>query len=165
MSQRHWKTLLFTATLCVFAGAAAAQTPQTSQAPQTEPPRAANEQGASRLAVAPLIVADAPNARLAALVRRDVVLLRNKGVSSVTRIATGVYCILPTAASGIVATTAIVTLTPEYYYSLLNEIKVQWAATGSGCGGKRIAVYTFADPNRNGIYVLSNAVSFSIVVP
>lgn len=161
MLGRRCKTLLLAAIVCTFAGAATAQTPQA--APQ--PPRSGNGSAGASLPVMPAVAADAPNARLAALVRRDVTLLRNKGVSSVTRIAVGVYCILPTAATGIVPNTAIVTLTPEYYYSLLNEIKVQWAATGSGCGSNSIGVYTLADPYRNGIYVFSNAVSFSVVVP
>ena len=47
----------------------------------------------------------------------------------------------------------------------LNEIMVQWGTKGSGCSADRIAVYTLADINANGIYSFSNAVSFSIYVP
>ena len=56
-------------------------------------------------------------------------------------------------------------LTPEYFYSLYNEVKVQWASRGSGCNSTEIGVYTMADANLDGIYTFSNAVSFSIIVP
>ncbi len=56
-------------------------------------------------------------------------------------------------------------LTPEYFYSLYNEVKVQWASRGSGCNSNEIGVYTMADVNLDGIYTFSNAVSFSIIVP
>ncbi len=172
MTGRRYNKLIVVALLCLFANAAMAQapqTPQTSQSPQaretTQPPRAGNGQPDAKLPVQTAVVASAPNARLAALVRRDVVLLRNKGVAAVQRIAAGIYCITPAASTGIVPNTAIVMLTPEYYYSALNEIKVQWASAGSACGANRIAVYTLADVYANGVYRLSNLVSFSIVVP
>ena len=169
MTARRYNKLVLAAAFSLFAHAAMAQAPQTAQTPQAQeaaqPARAGNGPDA-KLPVQPgAVVADAPNARLAALVRRDVVLVRNKGVASVHRIATGVYCISPKGSTGIVPSTAIVMLTPEYYYSALNEIKVQWASAGSNCGSNRIAVYTFADVYANGVYRLSNLVSFSIVVP
>ena len=160
MTYRQLKTFLLAATLCTFAGAAAAQKAETSQ----QPPREGAGR-ASSVSPAAAVAADAPNARLAALIRFGGTVIRKKGVSSVTRIATGVYCILPQAATGIVPNKAIVTLTPEYYYSQLNEVKVQWAAGGSGCGSTRIGVYTLADVNADGIYTFSNLVGFSIVVP
>jgi hypothetical protein len=162
MTYRRSKTLLLAATLCAFAFAAAAQTAETGQQRPRE-----NAGGAARSAPASLapVAADAPNARLAALVRYGGAVIRKKGVSNVTRIAAGVYCITPTGGSGIVPSTSVVMLTPEYYYSQLNEIKVQWAAVGSGCGNTRIGVYTFADLNADGIYTFSNAVGFSIVIP
>ena len=113
----------------------------------------------------PEVVADAPNARLAALIRRDLVVQRNKNVANVRRIATGVYCIRPSAAAGINPTTNIVVLTPEYYFSLYNEVKVQWASRSNGCASTEIGVYTMADVNLNSVYTFSNAVSFSILVP
>src|SRR3972149_4020528 len=161
MTYRRSKTFLLAATLCAFAFAAAAQTAETGQQRPRE-----NTGGAAPLAPAPLapVAADAPNARLAALIRYGGTVIRQKGVSSVTRIARGVYCIAPTGASGIVPNKAIVTLAPEYYYSQLNQIKVQWAAAGSGCGNTRIGVYTLADTNVDGIYTFSNLVGFSIFV-
>ncbi|HVZ52292.1 MAG TPA: hypothetical protein VG986_10015 [Pseudolabrys sp.] len=168
MTARRYTKLVLAAAFSLVAGAAMAQAPQNAQTPHAQetaqPPRAGSGPNA-KLAVQPGIVADAPNARLAALVRRDVVLVRNKGVASVNRISTGVYCISPMGSTGITPSTAIVMLTPEYYYSRLNEIKVQWASAGSNCGSNRIAVYTFADIYANGVYRLSNLVSFSIVVP
>lgn len=170
MFSRRCNKRLVVALLCLFATAAMAQTSQTpnatgAAATESQPPRAGNGQPNEKLAVQAAVVADAPNARLAALVRRDVVLVRNKGVAAVQRISAGIYCITPKANTGIVPGTAIVMLTPEYYYSVLNEIQVQWASAGSGCGANRIGVYTFADIYANGVYRFSNGVSFSIVVP
>lgn len=162
MSYRRWKTALIAAALSAFAAAAAAQ---TASAPGEGPQRPRESQAGAPRTAGAAIVADAPNARLAALIRAGGAIVRNKGVSSVTRIDLGVYCILPTAATGIVPNTALVTLTPEYAYSQYNEILVQWAAAGSGCGSNRIGVYTLADPNHDGFYSFSNAVGFSIVVP
>ena len=113
----------------------------------------------------PEVVADAPNARLAALILRDLRIQRDNNVDDVRRIHVGVYCIRPGAASGIDPTTNIVVLTPEYYFSLYNEMKVQWASRGNGCNANEIGVYTMADANLDGVYTFSNAVSFSIVVP
>ncbi len=161
MIYRRWKTFLLAATFSAFACAAAAQTAQSGQ----RQPRENDGSTPSRAVVGPAIVADGPNARLAALIRFGGVVIRNKGVSSVTRLSLGVYCILPTAATGIVPSTAIVMLTPEYYYSQYNEIMVQWAAAGSGCGSNRIGVYTLVDSNHDGFFTFSNAVGFSIVVP
>jgi hypothetical protein len=154
LSRRMVQLCALSAALCLIAGAATAET-------------AKNQPRDKAGAKAPLaaVVADAPNARLAALIKAGGELIRNKGVASVTRITTGVYCIRPTNASGINPANSIVTLTPEFFFSALNEIKVQWATSGSGCGAPRIGVYTLADVNADGIYGFSNDVGFSIVVP
>jgi hypothetical protein len=110
--------------------------------------------------------ADAPNARLAALIRApDGVIVKSTGVQNVQRIARGVYCIRPTAASGIDPQTAIVIVSVEYFYSLFNEVMVQWARQQNGCGNSRIGVYTLADENLNARYTFSNAVGFAVYVP
>jgi len=162
--RRQWQTIvcgaLLSSVLCV---AASAQDAGSAATRSKDHPRASD--GGQALAVEPAIVADAPNARLAALIRRDLTIVRNKNVQNVTRPQVGVYCIRPKAASGIDPTTAVVTLTPEYFYSLYNEIKVQWATKGSPCPAKTIAVYTTADVNLDAQYTFSNAVSFSIIVP
>jgi hypothetical protein len=145
------------AALSLLAGAAMAQTEKT-------PPRD-KDRGTAAAARAAPVVAVAPNARLAALIKRGGALLRNKGVESVTIQDVGVYCIKPAAATGIDPATAIVMLTVEYFNSSFNEVKVQWATMGSGCGAGRIGVYTLADANADGIYTFSNQVGFSIVVP
>ncbi|MPZ56128.1 MAG: hypothetical protein GEU91_06425 [Rhizobiales bacterium] len=116
--------------------------------------------------VEPQAVANAPNARLVALVRADdgrVVL--KKGVRSVRRIATGVYCIRPEGATGIDPQTAVAVVSVEYFYSLFNEVQVQWARRANGCGNDRLGVYTLADQNLDGVYTFSNAVGFVIYVP
>jgi len=107
----------------------------------------------------------APNVRLAALFDAGGAPIRTKGVESIQRIATGVYCIRPTASSGINVNTMIATVSPEYFYSDLDEVTVQWVAAASGCGTGRFGVYTFSDANFDGNYVLANTVGFSIVVP
>lgn len=145
------------AALSLIAGAAAAQNDKN-------PPR---EKGAGSAAAAPVPAraVSAPNVRLAALIKAGGGVVRKKGVDKVERIGKGIYCIRPTNASGVDPATAIVTLSVEYYYSLLNEVQVQWAASGSGCGSNRIGVYTLSDRNANGIYAFSNEVGFSIIVP
>jgi hypothetical protein len=164
MMRRQWQTIVFGALLSGALCAVASAQDASSSAKVKDQPRASDSAQPNAAAV-PALVADAPNARLAALIRRDLTIVRNKNVMSVTRPAVGVYCILPTAASGINPQTAVVTLTPEYFYSLQTEIKVQWASHGSPCPTTKIAVYTFADPTQSGFYQFSNAVSFSIVVP
>lgn len=107
----------------------------------------------------------APNARLAALIDAGGAPIRTKGVASVTRIAVGVYCIQPRPDSGISVANAIIVASPDYFYSELNEITVQWASRSSGCPSGRLGVYTFADADRNGTYTFSDQVAFSIIVP
>jgi hypothetical protein len=169
MMRRQLRALILGALVVGLGGAvAAAQEAQPSAKqnaqPSSNPPRSGGAANAA-MGPAPAVVADAPNARLAALIRRDLVILRNKNVAKVTRPSPGIYCILPKASAGITPSTAIVQLTPEYFYSLQNEIKVQWAAAGSGCPANTIAVYTLRDPSKTGLYVVTNGVSFSILVP
>ena len=128
-------------------------------------PRATQSEIGKEAASNPEVVAVAPNSRLAALILRDLTIQRDFNVDNVRRLSVGVYCIRPAAATGIDPRTAIVVLTPEYFYSLYNEVKVQWASRGSGCNSTEIGVYTMADANLDGVYTFSNAVSFSIVVP
>ena len=128
-------------------------------------PRATQSEIGREAASNPEVAAVAPNSRMAALILRDVTIQRDFNVSAVRRINTGVYCIRPSAAAGIDPRTNIVLLTPEYYFSLYNEVKVQWASRRNGCNSNEIGVYTMADVNLDGVYTFSNAVSFSIVVP
>ena len=110
--------------------------------------------------------ADAPNARMVALVRApDAVIVMKKGVQSVERIARGVYCIRPEAATGIDPLTAVAVVSIEYFYSLFNEVQVQWARRDSGCGNNRFGVYTLADGDLDAVYDFSNAAGFVIYVP
>ena len=128
-------------------------------------PRATQSEIGKEAASNPEVVAVAPNSRLAALILRDLTIQRDFNVANVRRIDVGVYCIRPTAAAGIDPRTNIVVLTPEYFFSLYNEVKVQWASRSNGCTANEIGVYTMADANLDGVYTFSNAVSFSIVVP
>ena len=109
--------------------------------------------------------ADAPNARMMALVRSGGTVILSKGVESVTRIAAGVYCIRPEAATGIDPQTAIAVVSVEYFYSHFNEVQVQWARRGHSCGNDRFGVYTLGDLNLDGVYTFTNRVGFVIYVP
>lgn len=111
------------------------------------------------------IPAQAPNARLAALIDSGGTVIRQKGVRAVRLINTGVYCIWPTAATNIQPQSSVVSVSTEYFYSELNAIQVQWASTANGCTQGRIGVYTLADDDGDGTYDFSNRVGFSIVVP
>jgi len=109
--------------------------------------------------------ADAPAARMMALISSTGAIIQSKGVHSVKRTAVGVYCIRPKNSTGIDPQTAMAVVSVEYYYSRFNEVQVQWARRGSGCGANWFGVYTLADKNLNGIYSFSNAVGFVIFVP
>jgi len=158
---RWLRTILSVMTILLASGAVAVAQERTNERPRlkdaTETQRAVDSRA---------ITADAPNARLVALVRApDGVLVASKGVASVQRISRGVYCIRPTNASGINPLTAVAVVSVEYFYSLFSEVKVQWARRQNGCGNNRIGVYTLADPNLTARYTFSNAVGFVVYVP
>jgi len=157
--QRPLHALACGAALSVIAATSAF----AAERPATDQPR--YEEGKVESTAESRIAAVAPNARLAGLIRRDVSILRNKNIESVSRIATGVYCIKPTAGSGVKPNNSIVVATVDFYNSRFNESTVQWASQGSGCGNGRIGVYTLADENLDGVYTRSNTVGFSIYIP
>ena len=161
---RLLKTMLIGASVASLAVVSAFAQERAERRADPKPRATQNEIG-KEAATNPEVVAVAPNSRLAALILRDVTIQRNFNVAGVRRPQVGVYCIRPTGPAGIDPRTNIVVLTPEYFYSLYNEVKVQWASRGSGCNSNEIGVYTMADVNLNGVYTFSNAVSFSIVVP
>jgi hypothetical protein len=105
----------------------------------------------------------APNARLAALIRPGGGIVRQQGVASVTNPEVGLYCIEPEA--GINTNNAIVIVNPEFHFSEVNEIKVQWISRRTTCGPNRFGVVTLEDFNLDARYHRSNHVAFSIVVP
>jgi hypothetical protein len=146
--------------------ACASVTAQERDGDQDDRPRFNAERSEQRAIEPSAAPAVAPNARLVVLVRApDGRVVLEKGVRSVERIARGVYCIRPDAASGIDPANAVVVVSVEYYYSLYDEVKVQWARRENGCGRNRIGVYTLADENLNGVYSFSNAVGFVAYVP
>lgn len=161
LRHRWLRPILSVTMILLTAGAVAVAQERKNERPRFK------DAAESQQAIEPrAIVADAPNARLVALVRSpDVVLVAGKGVANVQRIATGVYCIRPTNASGINPQTAVVVVSVEYFYSQLNEVQVQWARRQNGCGNNRIGVYTFADLNLDGQYTFSNRVGFVVYVP
>ena len=152
----------------ILIGASVASLAVVSAFAQERADRSNNDRAraADQREAAPEVVADAPGVRLAGLIRfNNLVAQRNKNIANVRRIATGVYCIRPSGASGINPATAVVTLTVEYFFSVYNESTVQWASRQSGCTANEIGVYTFADVNLDARYTFSNTVSFSIIVP
>src|SRR5262245_41697211 len=93
----------FTTVVCALgltlsiAGSARAQEAQDPD--QNAPQRAAESPGDAEPRV---IAATAPNARMAALIRAGGVIISQRGVARVRNPRTGIYCILPTAATGII---------------------------------------------------------------
>jgi hypothetical protein len=144
----------------VFAAFAAS----AAQSAENEHPRDRTQTGAAAQAKA-LGGVVAPGARLAALVDAGGAPVRTKGVQSIERIDVGVYCIRPRADSNINVNNSIVIVSPEFFYSDVDEVIVQWAASGSGCGAGRFGVYTLSDGNHDGAYSFTNAVGFSVYVP
>jgi hypothetical protein len=108
---------------------------------------------------------DAPNARLAALIRPPGVVIMNKGVQDVSNPAKGIYCILPSKETGIDVSKAVAVVSVDFFYSKLNEVQVQWASGGSPCPNSRFAVYTLSDRNLTARYNFNNDVGFVIYVP
>jgi hypothetical protein len=160
-SWRRWFSAIVPAALVLLAAGAVAVA-QEQERPRFKDATESQAAGEPKAA----IVADAPNARLVAVVRApDGALVMGKGVQSVQRIATGVYCIRPQNATGINPNRAVVVVSVEYFYSLFNEVQVQWARKQNGCGNSRIGVYTMADRNLSGRYIFSNAVGFTVYVP
>lgn len=154
------KSFAVTALLCALHGAPATAADPTAGVDASRP-------RASGTTIEPKAFGgvQAPNVRLAALVKAGGTPVRTKGVAAIARTDTGVYCIKPTSGSGIDPAKIIPSLTVDYYYSTIDEVLVQFAAAGSGCGVDRIGVYTLADPDLDGAYSFSNEVGFTIVVP
>ena len=84
------------ASLTFLASAAMAQAERTEKGP----PRASDQKtaAAAPLAPAPIVT----NARMAALIQSGGTLIKQKNVEAVSHPGTGIYCIKPTAASGVV---------------------------------------------------------------
>src|SRR4051794_1273285 len=61
--------------------------------------------------------AQAPNARLVALVSYTGKIVQSKGLDSITRIDRGVYCVKPLASAGIDVSSSVATVTPEWSYT------------------------------------------------
>ena len=122
----------FTAVLSLVASAAAQDRPR-----DTAPLKGQSEFTAAK-GFGGLV---APNARLAGLFDAGGAPIRTKGVQSIQRIDTGVYCIRPIASLGMNVNTIVASVSVEYFYSNLDEVQVQWVATSSGCGAGRIGVY------------------------
>jgi hypothetical protein len=160
---RIWQTLVcgtVAATLAVPAAFAQSETQQRET-------RAINSP-ASRIAT-PRVPADAPGVRLAGLIRNDGAILRNKGIASVTKPARGIFCVQPTAASGVTPSNAVVQVTVDWSRTQFNEAMVQWASVpslhGPWCSTSKIEIHTLLDVQPNGIYTHSDLVAFSIIVP
>jgi hypothetical protein len=143
----------------LLAGAAMAQAERTEK----NPPRASDQTTAAPAQLAPVPIVT--NARMAALIQAGGTLIKQKNVEAVSHPATGIYCIKPTAASGVVPGNSVALLTVEFFYSHFNEVQAQWAQRGSPCPTDRFAVYTIADRNLDARYTFSNEVGFLIVVP
>src|SRR5688572_24198034 len=110
---RMLKTMLIGASVASLAVVSAFAQERADR--RADPKPRATESEIGKEATNPEVATDAPNARLAALILRDLRIPRNKGVNRVRRPAVGVYCIRPTAGAAINPATIVVNLTPEYF--------------------------------------------------
>ena len=157
---RVWFTAAAAGAMLIFSIApASAQDARQRLSPDENRPRDESDQRAG-VAAKGLGGAVAPNARLVALVDAGGRPVRTKGVAGISRINFGTYCIRPNASANINVTTIVPSVSVEYFFSnpsLLsgfNEMTVQWASSGSGCPSGSIGVYTFADLNLDGHYIV-----------
>lgn len=158
MNRRFWRTLA-----CGVLAAVVAAPLAFAQEQSNQPSRGSDRPNAR--AATTRVAADAPGVRLAGLIRNDGVVLRNKGIHVVTKPATGVFCITPTAASGINPSTAVVQVTVDWSQTRFNEALVQWASIRQRCAASQIEIRTLMDVQPNGFFTQSDLVSFSIIVP
>src|SRR5689334_5693579 len=158
MNRRFWRTLACGALAAVVAAPLA-----FAQEQSNEPARGSDRPNVR--AATTRVAADAPGVRLAGLIQNDTVVLRNKGIHRVNRPTTGVFCITPTAASGINPNTAVVQVTVDWSRTRFNEAMVQWASIRQFCAANQIEIRTMLDVQPDAIFTPSNLVSFSIIVP
>jgi hypothetical protein len=104
------------------------------------------------------VVANAPNARAAALVDDPGVFDRQKGFLKVTHPGTGNYCLK--LKSTINEDTLVASVTPEWTYSPTVDVTAQWVSFHSSCPvkGNWVQVITLDDG------IQANE-AFSIVIP
>jgi len=107
--------------------------------------------------------AQAPNARIAALVVAGGTVRRSKGILGVTHPSAGQYCIDPTNSLFDVNKAIPVVSVDWSSSSGPNGEMAQWRSSGVGCPLGQIAVLTFE--LAAGIFSLSDNVGFSIIVP
>jgi len=146
--------------LVLAATGAIAQEREFDRSRDAAEPRSAAAQADQPMAFGGL---GASYARIAGLIDAGGAPIRTKGVRSIQRISTGVYCIRPSISINLSTMVTIVTV--DYFYSNFDEATVQTASAASGCGAGRFGIYTFGDPDHNGNYVFSNGVGFSFLVP
>jgi hypothetical protein len=158
MNRRFWRTLACGALAAVVAAPLAFAQEQSNQ-----PARGSDRPNVR--AATTRVAADAPGARLAGLIRNDGFVLRNKGIHVVTKPTTGVFCITPTAASGINPSTAVVQVTVDWSRTRFNEALVQWGSIRQFCAASQIEIHTLMDVQPDAVYTHSDLVSFSIIVP
>jgi hypothetical protein len=129
--------------------------------PQTPTRPARQHEARSATAMAAVAVA---NARLAAIIDQGGVVIRSKGVQSVTNPFIGTYCIRPTSASGVNPRNVVPVLTVDFDGTSYNEAMAQYSDVGTDCPAGTIEVLTFDDRNHDAFYLDSNRVGFTIVV-
>jgi hypothetical protein len=107
--------------------------------------------------------AQAPNARLAVVVRSSGAVLRSKGVRSVSNPAPGIYCIRPSRGAGIRFGKYVPSVSVEWGGSLGDALSAQWHASTRHCASKRIEVHTYNGDD--GSWDPDGDVAFTVVVP
>ncbi len=144
----------------VLAASGSGLADSTGQLPHR--PNQQRDTGVNSDAAAPVVASS--NARLAAVIGHGGVIIRNKGVQSVSNPYIGTYCIKPTVASGVNPRNIVPVLTVDYDRSAYNEVMAQYSDIGLDCPSGTIEVLTFDDRNYDAAYFDSNLVGFTIVV-
>lgn len=115
--------------------------------------------------VAP-VLAQAPNARLAALIDGgstvgSLTVVRQVGVAEVTNPATGVFCVRAAASTGIKPAKVVPIVSTEYTLTTGFDTATQWASGRTSCPSGTVEVRTFDTSTSDAV----NGAAFTIVIP
>ena len=104
------------------------------------------------------------NARIAALVSSNGLIIRSKGIASITVPAVGQICIKPQSAA-INLNSIVPVATVDWSNSIGVDNVVQYRSSGLGCPAGQISVLTYRRASPSAAYLASSAVAFTIVIP
>lgn len=107
--------------------------------------------------------AEAPNARLAALIDQAGGVVRSKGVRAIQHPEPGVFCIRPKGSANIDVTRVVPSVTVDWSNSSGDALMAFYRSSGFGCSANRITVLTVR--GEDGTFDVEDGVAFTVVVP